>query len=254
MLGEVLEPGVSAEFAAFAAPLAEADAVVFVVGALSALGEALCPGCLEDLGLALSAHAVPLDDAAAPAEADSLALALAPPLAEAEAEAATDCEAAMLGLTGGLVAGLDDETGEDVLAGVDVTTAPLVRGAVVANADAAADPVAHGAPAEGCWLGAAEAPPLPLAPPAAACPAEPCPEVVPALVLELCPVSTDEPSWTMACRNGGTAMATTTANTAQAPASAGLSMSSRTSQLPHHPARRRDPFDRARACRDGGCG
>jgi hypothetical protein len=52
---------------------------------------------------------------------------------------------------------------------------------------------------------------------------------VPPPVPELCPDSTVELSWTIAWRSGGTAMATPAANTAQAKASAGRSIRSRTS-------------------------
>jgi hypothetical protein len=53
---------------------------------------------------------------------------------------------------------------------------------------------------------------------------------LPPPVLELCPDSTEELSWTMAWRSGGTARATPAANSAQANASAGRSIMSRRSQ------------------------
>jgi hypothetical protein len=53
---------------------------------------------------------------------------------------------------------------------------------------------------------------------------------LPLPVVELCPDSTVELSWTRAWRNGGTATATPAANTAQANASAGRSIRSRKSQ------------------------
>jgi hypothetical protein len=56
-------------------------------------------------------------------------------------------------------------------------------------------------------------------------PVTPLPPVLPpVLPPAVCPVSTDELSWTMACRRGGTAAATPAANTAQTKASAGLSI------------------------------
>jgi len=200
--GEVLlESELSPEFAAFAVPLAEADADVvdLVVGAVSAFGEALWDRFEDFAGLGVPpalAHPVsPLLGTAVAAVA-AVAVALAPTLADPDA--ATDCDVSMLGLTGGLLAGPAADAGLDGLAGVDVTTGLLVCGEVLADATAEADVVAHGAPAEGRWLGPAVGPLL-LAAPSAACPAEPCPSVVPAPPpLDVCPVRTDEPSWTMA--------------------------------------------------------
>ena len=201
--GEVLlESELSPEFAAFAVPLDEADAdtVDLVVGVASAFGEALCDrfGVFAGLGLAAPPalpHPVSPPLGTAVAAVAAVAVPLGPTLADPDA--ATDCDVPMLGLTGGLLAGLVAEAGLDGLAGVDVTTGLLVCGEVLADATAEAD-VAHGAAAEGCWVGPAVAPLL-LAAPSAACPAEPCPSVVPAPPpLEVCPVSTDEPSWTMA--------------------------------------------------------
>lgn len=177
MLGEVLLASeLSPEFAALAPPLADADAVDFVVGVVSALGDALSECFALVAGLGLAEPPVlpqPVLRGAAVAAAAAVTVALAP--SPAEAEAATDCEVTMLGLTGALAAEMDGETVVDGLAGVDVTTGLLVCGEVLADASAEEDVAAHGAPAEGLWLRAVVTPPLPLAAPATACPAEPCP-------------------------------------------------------------------------------
>jgi hypothetical protein len=94
------------------------------------------------------------------------------------------------------------------------------------------------AAAAACWLAVVPAWRLLLLAAAWFCPGVPGPAAAPVpLPPELCPDSTEELSWTIAVRSGGTAMATPRANTMQATASAGRSMTSRTSQVGRQPAR-----------------
>lgn len=105
------------------------------------------------------------------------------------------------------------------------------------------------AAAAGCRLAVVPARPLLLLAAAATgfCPDVPGPAAAPGpLPPELCPDSTEELSWTIACRSGGTAMATPRAKTMQATASAGRSMTSRMSQVDRQPARSDHPDQRDR--------
>jgi len=122
--------------------------------------------------------------------------------------------------------------------GVGLLAGEAVLDAVAVLAGAAGLTGMHEGPGDGWWLAVvfavlvplAAGPPAPFGPGLAAAapdglgtpePTAPPPPDVPPVV---CPDSTEELSWTMACRSGGTAAATPAANTAQARARAGRSM------------------------------
>jgi hypothetical protein len=188
-------------------------------------GEAVAPALVVAFGC-------PLADAVAVAVPFGVLGAVAVPVAFA---------VPVLGLTGGLACPVDLVPGLELTAGLDVTAGLLVFGAVLG--ELAGEPVAAGQVpnAAGCLPAVVVAVELPLVAPAAT--AAPCPELPwpsaepPPPLPELCPVSTEELSWTIACRSGGTAAATPIAKTAQATASTGRSMASRVSQ-PFHQAER----------------
>jgi len=243
-LAEPVAGAVPPDSPALAPPLAadEADEVAFDEPE-SDLGVAVSDAEAGESGLAVESFRSPqlTPESGGVAGAEAVAVAVVPAEADAEAEDETPDEP-VFGVVGGLLATVGVSAGLELCAGAEVCAGTEVSGVVLGDMAGELAGAVHDEIGDGCLVTVVEVWPLVPVPEGAATapwPGVPEPATLPLLLLGLCPDSTEELSWKMACRNGGTAAATPIANTAQAIASAGLSRTSRMSRPDHQLDRRR---------------